>query len=97
MAGLGQEFEFAAVRSGGAGSVRPKDTCGPFLPFGHATDFAVAADQSGRPCEAQHFPAMDGRSVPTTGIVRSEKVSLIGVEATFGQGPIFWLFEISKA
>ena len=25
----GQEFEFAAVRSGGAGSVRPKDTCGP--------------------------------------------------------------------
>jgi hypothetical protein len=70
---------------------------GPFLPFGHATDFAVAADQSGRPCEAQHFPAMDGRSVPTTGIVRSEKVSLIGVEATFGQGPIFWLFEISKA
>jgi hypothetical protein len=36
------------------------DAHGPFLPFGHATDFAVAADQSGRPCEAQHFPAMDG-------------------------------------
>ena len=28
MAAPSQEFEFAAVRSGGAGSVRPKDTCG---------------------------------------------------------------------
>jgi hypothetical protein len=37
---------------------------GPNRPFGHATDFAVAADQSGRPCEAQHFPDMDGSSVP---------------------------------
>jgi hypothetical protein len=45
---------------------------GPFLPFGHTTDFAVAADQSGRPCEAQQFPAMDGSSVPqaTFGIAR---------------------------
>jgi hypothetical protein len=24
---------------------------GPYLPFGHATDFAVAANQSGRPGE----------------------------------------------
>jgi len=39
---------------------------GPFLPFGHATGVAVAADQSGRPFEAQHFVAMDGRSVPLT-------------------------------
>jgi hypothetical protein len=37
---------------------------GPFLPFGHAIDFAVAADQSSRPSEAQHFPAMDGSSMP---------------------------------
>lgn len=41
---------------------------GPNRPFGHATDLAVAADQSGRPCEAQHFPAMDGSSVPGAAI-----------------------------
>ena len=56
MTELSQEFEFAAVRSGSAGSGRAKDTCGPNLPFGHAIDLANAASQSGHRCKAQYPP-----------------------------------------
>ncbi len=37
---------------------------GPKLPFGSAIDLAIAASQSGRRCESQHFLTTDGRRVP---------------------------------
>jgi hypothetical protein len=67
-----------------------KVNLGPYLTFGQATNFAVAADQSGRPSGAQHLPAMDGSSVPMTsrewqgcGAIKAAKTAArLGADAT---------------
>jgi hypothetical protein len=69
MSAPGQEFEFAAVRSGSAGSGRAKDTCGPKLPFGSAIDLANARAKAVIGARRNIPPAMDGRSVPLSDIL----------------------------